>query len=320
MSMEAGVEPGSGEGAGTRVEDPVGGPGPVSGPGDPGEASGGTGYRGCPPDELGEAIDQVHGLMCCAQGELFGLIGALEDSGAYVSDGARNVVDWLVARRGVSHQTASVWVSMARRLPALPSLGAAFQAGRLSLDQLRPAVTLARSEAGVDDWGGAPAPAPDPEDPGEGEDDPGDPEAVDAAGEALATADEHWAEAAPSSSAATLSRLARRARPPRADDAEDAHRRRRLRWWWEGVVFRLSGHLGPDQGSVVQAALSRLIDTDPCYSERLTALATPYPSRAADVLVKLCSGSLGVDPDPDRATVVVHVDAALVAGGKGLAE
>ncbi|MGH9066218.1 MAG: hypothetical protein ACRD0J_01640, partial [Acidimicrobiales bacterium] len=74
--MEAGVEPGSGERAGTRVEDPVGPPGEVGDPGHPGQVVGGTGYQGCPPDELGEAIDQVHGLMCCAQGELFGLIGA----------------------------------------------------------------------------------------------------------------------------------------------------------------------------------------------------------------------------------------------------
>ncbi|MGH9063288.1 MAG: hypothetical protein ACRD0L_04825, partial [Acidimicrobiales bacterium] len=57
------------------------GRGPRTGPG------GSACYRGCPPGELGEVIDQVHGLMLCAEGELIGLIGALEDSGAYAMDG-----------------------------------------------------------------------------------------------------------------------------------------------------------------------------------------------------------------------------------------
>jgi hypothetical protein len=45
----------------------------------------------------------------------------------------------------------------------------------------------------------------------------------------------------------------------------------------------------------------------------------PFEARCADALVQLASMYLGADSDPDRATAVLHVDAALLATGDGQA-
>ena len=45
----------------------------------------------------------------------------------------------------------------------------------------------------------------------------------------------------------------------------------------------------------------------------------PLESRAADALVELAILRLATDADADRATVVVHFDAELLAGGDGSA-
>lgn len=40
-------------------------------------------------------------------------------------------------------------------------------------------------------------------------------------------------------------------------------------------------------------------------------------ARRADALVLLCSAQLASDPDPDRATVIVHARDSLAAGTTG---
>ena len=100
----------------------------------------------------------------------------------------------------------------------------------------------------------------------------------------------------------------------------DAERTRSVRWWYEddGTRFGSAAELPADQGALVAKALSRLADSVP-----------PMPggegpggvdARRADALVTLCSGRIASDPDPDRATVVVHASLETLAGAERNAE
>jgi hypothetical protein len=94
-------------------------------------------------------------------------------------------------------------------------------------------------------------------------------------------------------------------------------RSRYLRWWHEddGRSLCVEGRLPASSGAVVMRALERVADQLP-----------PVPvgedppgrdARRADALVALASVRIAEDPDPDRATVVVHVPLATLAGGGG---
>jgi len=87
----------------------------------------------------------------------------------------------------------------------------------------------------------------------------------------------------------------------------------------EGVV-RLWGRLSDSEGMIVKNAIDRIADQAPREPE--TNRLIPYGQRRADALVELASLRLGSDADPDRATVVCHVDAAVLAteGGVGSLE
>jgi hypothetical protein len=61
-------------------------------------------------------------------------------------DGANSMAHWLVNRYRLSHRTANEWVRVARAIEELPALRAAYQAGRISWDQLRAATRLATPE------------------------------------------------------------------------------------------------------------------------------------------------------------------------------
>jgi hypothetical protein len=92
-----------------------------------------------------------------------------------------------------------------------------------------------------------------------------------------------------------------------------AERDRRLATWYspDGTRFGLEAELPADQGAVVEGALARLAErvaADP------DAEGSTLEARRADALVTLCSGAIGADPDPDRATVVVHVSAESLMG------
>lgn len=90
--------------------------------------------------------------------------------------------------------------------------------------------------------------------------------------------------------------------------------KRSARWGWsaDGSTFSLSARLPADDGGFVETALERLRDQVPPDPE--TGLWDPPDQRAADALVELCSQSLEHDPDAERATVVIHLDAATGRG------
>jgi hypothetical protein len=113
-------------------------------------------------------------------------------------------------------------------------------------------------------------------------------------------------------SVATVRRRADRAISADAEEVLAAERARSLSWWWleEGRRLGLHAELPAAQGAVVVAALQRALD-------RVAVMPDEGPpwsadARRADALVALCSAAIGADPDPDRATVVLHarVDAA----------
>ena len=127
------------------------------------------------------------------------------------------------------------------------------------------------------------------------------------------------AQEAPGHSAAQLQAAARRARSVSEAQEAEAQRRRSLRWRFdhERGWLRLWGRLAHADGALVVAALERgaaRAPSDPDAVELET-----YECRAADALVELAGLRLGADADPERATVVVHVDASALAGGPGSA-
>lgn len=100
------------------------------------------------------------------------------------------------------------------------------------------------------------------------------------------------------------------------EETLEAERDRRLAWWYEGRRFGLLAELPAAAGAVVARAIERLAETVP----PMPGDDGPYPAEArrADALVALCSGAIAADPDPDRATVVVHARAeALLWGAEG---
>jgi Domain of unknown function (DUF222)/HNH endonuclease len=131
--------------------------------------------------------------------------------------------------------------------------------------------------------------------------------------------DAELADLAVGHSAAQLQAMARRHRRVSTEEAEDNHARRSLVWWWgdDHSFMRLSGRLPADQGAILETALARVIDEIP---PNPGGVYEDYRSRAADALVELASQRLDADFDADRATVVAHIDVAVLTGEDGAAE
>lgn len=81
---------------------------------------------------------------------------------------------------------------------------------------------------------------------------------------------------------------------------------RRLTWWWfdEGKRFGLEAELPAAQGAVVARALTRIAGSVPVLPGEEEPLFAD--ARRADALVALASSRIAADPDPDRATLIVH--------------
>jgi hypothetical protein len=86
----------------------------------------------------------------------------------------------------------------------------------------------------------------------------------------------------------------------------EVERTRSLSWWYfdEGRRFGLEADLPAAQGAIVARALERAAETIPAMPDEEDACFVD--ARRADALVSLCSARIAADPDPDRATVVVH--------------
>jgi hypothetical protein len=100
--------------------------------------------------------------------------------------------------------------------------------------------------------------------------------------------------------------------------SSEAHRRRALRYYWthDDSVLHLKGRLPAEHGAKLVKALEVTVATIPAVPD------SPYDALCADALVEMASTALGVgaDRDPDRATVIVQVDAGALGAGDGAAE
>lgn len=100
----------------------------------------------------------------------------------------------------------------------------------------------------------------------------------------------------------------------------EVERARSCSWWWfdEGRRFGLEAELPAAQGAVVARALERMTERVP----RMPGEDGPWDvtARRADALLALCSAQVAGDPDPDRATVVVHAQLERLLTGHGGSE
>jgi hypothetical protein len=101
------------------------------------------------------------------------------------------------------------------------------------------------------------------------------------------------------------------------DDVVDAERARFLSWWWfeEGRRFGLQAELPAAQGAIVARAIERMAEQVPTMPDEEDK--SYADARRADALVALCSARAVDDPDPDRATVVVHAQLHGLEDGSG---
>ncbi len=99
--------------------------------------------------------------------------------------------------------------------------------------------------------------------------------------------------------------------------AVDLEADRSFDWWHDpdGRQLLFEGRLPSAEGRVVVSAVQRMMRRLP----QVPAELSPSPGqRRADALVAICSAKVAADPDPDRATVVVHVPVGVLWGGEGL--
>lgn len=124
-----------------------------------------------------------------------------------------------------------------------------------------------------------------------------------------------WAERAEKLSVALLVRETARQVPP--DDEQDAAERRRryVRVAHEpDGGYRLWARLDAAGGAVVDKAL--MLGAERVPPDPSTGQPPAYETRCADALVGLARQSLSDERDPDRATIVVHVDGELASSGQ----
>jgi hypothetical protein len=227
---------------------------------------------------LAAELDSAHAAVTRRQRGLLDVIARCDRDEVWRADGAKDLAQWLSYRVGISNWAARRWIAAAHALPHLPRLTAAFDSGTLCLDKV---VELCRFAT------------PDSE-------------------KRLVS----WARRV---SVAAVRRKADVANAPPLEDVVEADKTRYLRYWWfdDGRRLGLDGSLPADQGAVVAKALDRMaqrmpdiVDEDDEHPVHDDALET----RRADALVALCSHRITDDPDPDRATVVVHADLHALAG------
>lgn len=97
-------------------------------------------------DALVSSVTQHHRAISAHQSQLLEAVAELDQRRAWRVDGATSMVAWLVQRCGVSAATAREWVTAAAKLPSLPKIADALARGKLSFDQVKPLVEVAKPE------------------------------------------------------------------------------------------------------------------------------------------------------------------------------
>jgi Domain of unknown function (DUF222) len=229
----------------------------------------------CAPAEVDliQHFNTARGAVASAQRRLFSSIAECDRREVWRKDGCRDMGQWVSGRVGISNWAAARWVHAAHALECLPGIAAAFERGTLSLDKVVELARFATAETEDDLM--------------------------------------RWARRV---SVACIRRKADLANRPSVEDVTETDRSRYLRHWWfdDGKRLGLEGSWPADQGAVIQKALDRLAERVPSMPQEPGREPDPFDdgvdTRRADALLLLASGTIAKDPDPDRATVVVHAD------------
>jgi len=92
------------------------------------------------------SVAQHHRAISAHQSQLLAAVVELDRRKAWRVDGATSMVAWLVQRCGVTATTAREWVTAAAKLHQLPKISDALSQGKLSFDQVKPLVEVAKPE------------------------------------------------------------------------------------------------------------------------------------------------------------------------------
>jgi 5-methylcytosine-specific restriction endonuclease McrA len=97
-------------------------------------------------DALVASVNQHHRAISAHQRQLLGAVAELDRRKAWRVDGATSMVAWLVQRCSVTASTAREWVTAAEKLESLPKISEALSQGKLSFDQIKPLVQVAKPD------------------------------------------------------------------------------------------------------------------------------------------------------------------------------
>jgi hypothetical protein len=97
-------------------------------------------------DRLVASVIQHHRAISAHHSQLLAAVVELDRRKAWRVDGATSMVAWLVQQCGVAAVTAREWVTAATKLHELPKISDALSQGKLSFDQVKPLVEVAKPE------------------------------------------------------------------------------------------------------------------------------------------------------------------------------
>ena len=97
-------------------------------------------------DQIDEAIVHFSGLASAGLANVCRLIQVVDQRQSWMTDGARNLVDWVSIQLRVRHETARQLVDVSRRLVGLPELSARFADGTFNIDQVESISKVATPE------------------------------------------------------------------------------------------------------------------------------------------------------------------------------
>ena len=97
-------------------------------------------------DALVSKVTQHHRAVSAHQRQLLSAVAELDRRRAWRIDGATTMVAWLVQRCAVTATTAREWVTAAEKLENLPKISEALSQGKLSFDQVKPLVQVAKPD------------------------------------------------------------------------------------------------------------------------------------------------------------------------------
>src|SRR6202050_779784 len=92
------------------------------------------------------SVAQHHRAVAAPQRRLLSAVAELDRRKAWRIDDATTMVAWLVQRCSVTANTAREWVTAAEKLEALPKISEALSQGKLSFDQIKPLVQVAKPD------------------------------------------------------------------------------------------------------------------------------------------------------------------------------